>query len=653
MSSSVSIDIASLEGAISALTGLASRIESQRMSVLNGTPCSVPSLSDGTVAAVASWLTEQEPELSTRLDLAKLLAGKGGTSATYTSDADTLANVQAMLGSELADRVNDVSYDTDPEDLEWLNGMVSARADDPAVMSQMYQDLEPQGTARAIAMLEANNNYGGGGDGSAMTLAETLRQGLATASTDTSFPSATYGREMTRWFVAPMLSDDEQDWLSENEVPIGSGASLLDFMMRDVDYDPDFLLGAAETLDEFEHLSKDGPMGDAAAWYSHNGYSSFDSDEPNGYEDPMAEMMRAMSRQPEVGYDFITEGDRADFYFDKRDWSLDGYDGIAALADRVSTDPDVYAANPEGAAMVASQFVDWTANSEGFNPEDAKAAGDSIGHLLKSYMPSMAAGLDGGGEDGEPGIHVPPLSAAGMGTMDNMPLFYREDLASMTGVAMANQDGMTSMAEGVSDYRQTQINSLADQLADDPQNIDLRTQLNSVLKDDAELRGFTTKIAGQTQIDDAYSTDQQRQAFVNLLSEGAKAVPIPVPGANFVVGQGIDLGTDAINDSWGNTTDAVVDDAGKQAYNGVAQMNYETYGSLVEAGVIDEADVDPSFFDSSGDFKPWSEVSQGDNAQSYSEASAQAISPYISDEDLQTTFSSRFEEFYDNPGGGD
>lgn len=97
------------------------------MSVLNGTPCSVPSLSDGMVAAVSSWLTEQEPELSTRLDLAKLLAGKGGTSATYTSDVDTLANVQSMLGKELADRVNDVSYDTDPEDLEWLNEMLSAR----------------------------------------------------------------------------------------------------------------------------------------------------------------------------------------------------------------------------------------------------------------------------------------------------------------------------------------------------------------------------------------------------------------------------------------------------------------------------------------------------------------------------------------------
>ena len=83
----------------------------------NGTPCPVPSLSDGTIAAVATWLTDQEPELSTRLDLAKLLDTEGAGVATYTTDADTLANTQQMLGSELAERVNDISYDTDPDTL--------------------------------------------------------------------------------------------------------------------------------------------------------------------------------------------------------------------------------------------------------------------------------------------------------------------------------------------------------------------------------------------------------------------------------------------------------------------------------------------------------------------------------------------------------
>ena len=117
MSGSVSIDIDALQGAISALTGLAGRIDSQRNNVLNGTPCELPSLSAGTIGAVSAWLTDQEPELSTRLDLAKLLASEGANVVSYTTDADTLANVQQMLGHEMAERVNDVSYDTDDD---WL-----------------------------------------------------------------------------------------------------------------------------------------------------------------------------------------------------------------------------------------------------------------------------------------------------------------------------------------------------------------------------------------------------------------------------------------------------------------------------------------------------------------------------------------------------
>ena len=109
MSGSVSIDIDALQGAISALTGLAGRIDSQRNNVLNGTPCELPSLSAGTIGAVSAWLTDQEPELSTRLDLAKLLASEGANVVSYTTDADTLANVQQMLGHEMAERVNDVS----------------------------------------------------------------------------------------------------------------------------------------------------------------------------------------------------------------------------------------------------------------------------------------------------------------------------------------------------------------------------------------------------------------------------------------------------------------------------------------------------------------------------------------------------------------
>jgi hypothetical protein len=647
MSSSVSIDISALEGAITALTGLASSIESQRNRVCNGTPCSVPSLSDGTVAAVATWLKDQEPELSTRLDLAKLLDTHGAGVATYTTDADTLANTQQMLGHQLAERVNDISYDTDPETLKMLNEILANRSTDVKVMSAMYQDLEPKGTARAMAMLESN--YQSYGDDSALDLAKTLRTGLASATKDPYFPGETFGRELTRWFTAPLLDDDEQEWAMEN-IPGMSGASLLAFMMRDVDYGPEFLKGAADELATFEKNMQDGDFGPATFWYGHNGYGAFDEGKYDGsYADPMAEMMRAMSRQPEVGYEFIREEGNADYFFDKRDWSNDGYDGISALADRVSTDPDIYEAHPQEAAMIASQFVDWTADSSGFNGEDAKAASDSVSHLLSAYMPSMAAAMDGGGDDGDPGTLSAGLNLPGYGELDNMPRFFRGDLSSMTGVAMSTEDGMTSLAGGVSDYRQTQINALAGELADHPDDINLRTQLQSVMMDDAELRGFTTKIAGDNEISDAHDTDQQRQFWTNLLAEGAKQIPIKPPIVGTVVEHGIDMGTEAVNNAWANTADGVEDDWEVNATNGVGQMNYETYASLVEAGVIH--DNVPSGFMDHGEMRGWNDIPL-DQRSDYAARAADEMRSYMPDESLENTYRGRFEDFYDDPSGG-
>ena len=568
--------------------------------------------------------------------------------ATYSIDTDSLAATQEMLGGELADRINDVAHDTDPETLDMLNEILGNRATDVQVMSAMYQDLEPRGTVAALSRLEENMRFAGAPE-HALALAETLRQGLATASRDPYFPPD-FGSELTRWCVAPLLSDDESEWARDNGLYPTAGASMLAFMMRDVNYDPTFLSGAAEQLAEYEKMTEDG-IQPATDWYYHTGFSPLDPEGEVGENvDPMAEMMRAMSRQPEVGYDFLqTEGNAA-YFFDRRDWSKDGYDGIAALADRVSTDPGVYEDHPEGAALIASQFVDWTANSEGFNAEDAKPASDSVGHLLSTYMPSMAAAMDGGGEDGDPGTHNPPLEVIGFGEMEHMPRFFREDLANMTGVAMSTEDGMVDMAEGVANYRQTQINTLADQLADNPDDIDLRTQLQGVMLDDSELRAFTTKIAGETEISDAHNTDQQRQFWTNLVAEGVKQVPIKPPIVGTIVEHGVDLGAGAINDAWANSADGVEDDWEVNATNGIGQMNFETYASMVESGVVPESEVPASFYDDRGELLGWNDVPVEDRS-SYAARAAQEMGPWISDESLESTYRSRFEDFYNDPSG--
>ena len=230
-----------------------------------------------------------------------------------------------------------------------------------------------------------------------------------------------------------------------------------------------------------------------------------------------------------------------------------------------------------------------------------------------------------------------------------MPKFFRGDLASMTGVAMSTEDGMASLAGGVSDYRQTQINALASDLADHPDDINLRTQLQSVMMDDAELRGFTTKIAGDQEISDAHDTDQQRQFWTNLLAEGAKQIPIKPPIVGTVVEHGIDLGAGAINNAWANTADGVEDDWEVNATNGVGQMNYEAYASLVEAGVIDDP---PPGFQSHGEMRGWNDIPLNERSDFAARASDEMRS-YMPDESLENTYRGRFEDFYDDPSGND
>ena len=283
------------------------------------------------------------------------------------------------------------------------------------------------------------------------------------------------------------------------------------------------------------------------------------------------------------------------------------------------------------------------------NCEAISAASDSVSHLLSSYMPSMGAAMDGGGEDKEPGIMSAGINLPGYGELDNMPRFFRPDLASMTSVAMSTEDGMAQMAGGVSDFRQTQVNALAVGLADDPDNIDLRTNLQSVMMDDAELRAFTTKIAGETAISDAHSTDQQRQFWTNLVAEGAKAIPIKPPIVGTVVDHGITLGAGAINDAWANSADGVEDDWEVNATNGIGQMNYEAYASLVESGVVSESDV-PDAFMQDGEMLGWNDIDTGDRSD-YGSRAAGEMATYMPDESLENTYRSRFEDLYNDPSG--
>ena len=95
----------------------------------------------------------------------------------------------------------------------------------------------------------------------------------------------------------------------------------------------------------------------------------------------------------------------------------------------------------------------------------------------------------------------------------------------------------------------------------------------------------------------------------------------------------------------------MTDEWEENATNGIAQMNYETYASLVESGVINEDDVPPNLLDANGDIKGWNDLGSPADRSSYAANASQGMSAYISDENLESTYRSRFEAMFENPGG--
>ncbi|MCD9154981.1 DUF6571 family protein [Aeromicrobium duanguangcaii] len=649
----VKIDIDMIGAAITAAEDLASSIDSQSAAARSASPISLPSLADGTVGKKSQWIRDHLEDLTTRRDLAILLDTKGTGSASYTVVNDTLSGVKEMLGQELADSVSDLDHKTDPDEIARITAMLETWNKDGDVMSSMFLKLGPDGTVGAMANISSLMGYGGSGDPDAYAdLAERLRTGLSTASNDPGFPAEQFGRDLVRYSVAPLLTDEEQRAFAEN-FPTGmNGANILTFLMQDTNYHDDFLLGAARTLDEFEQMSKDGML-DASGWYNHNGHGPLDTGRDGGwYDDPMAAIMHNFGENPQAGLTFFTEDpDRQKYYFNDRSWEADGYGGISHAVEGIGTDATNLKNHAEDTTGLVSRFLDQVANSPGFNAEDATAASPHIADLLKFYMPAVDSALRNGPAEGD-GTSG-PFSLDHFGDFDHYPVLFTDDLDSLMSVAMSTQDGTQSIAEGVGGFQKTQLNNIAAELAANPDDPNLRTELRDILQRNASLQGFTEYTVGTVEIEGAADRDAQRQAYIDLVSDAAGMVPLPGADQLGEVGgklldygwsQATELGTNAAGDSWASEEAGATDNAEKRAEAGSNRLKVDTFLSLVESGVIPRDEVPDHWFKNGrligvGDIPP-------EQMGSYTQSAMNGVNDYATNYDLEGAYRESFESFY-------
>lgn len=567
-------------------------------------------------------------------------------------------DAQTRLGKEISDRLdstlNDDDYKLSKEEADRLNSMLSAYTDDSTVASGLYKDLGADGTVASMARIEEYLRMQSPDSGSLNTLASNLRSGLASASNDPGFPAEKFGHDIVK-YAGPSgvyLSNDEQDALRDRYPNWGGtgGASVLTYLMKDHDLNGNLVLGAAEELDKFEQA--DGPL-DAKTWYHHTGHGSLGAGE-NGYgADPMAAIMGNLGDHPEQGYEFFhgEHGkERQDFYFDKRTWQADGYAGISELAEGIGTNQELLKEHPQETTGLVSKFFHDVSDNEGFNAEDAKAASPHVAELMKFYTPGVDAALNNPGTGG-PGTE--PFKLDHYGNMDPYPKFYKDDLENMMKVSMSTQDGMTSIAEGVGAFQQTQINNIAVELAQNPNDPGLRTELRDVLERGGHLQGFAEHAVGEVEIDGAKDRDAQRQAFIDLTSEVAGMVPLP--GAEQVgelgskvidygVGQAIDLGKDAAGEKFANEAAAATSNAETRASEGVNRVELNALFALERAGVIDIPNSDETFV-KDGKVISLSEVPAGD-VDRYAHEAMNYLNEYVTSADFEGSYKNAFLAYY-------
>lgn len=512
--------------------------------------------------------------------------------------------VKAGLGAEVADGLDRMARDPqafgDADTVARYTALLGALGDDPDVMAPMYRRLGADGLLGTYDGLASFMGYSD--DPNLATLAGELRSGLQVATRAEGFDGEAFGQELVQ--LATRTADgDTMDAYFDTYPSSPLHAAVLDYLMRDGDYGEDFVRGVAWQLDEFER-TVDPQL--VQSWMQHTGMGSplngLDAD-PGSLlgrtPDPMGATMGQLGKHPALGLEFFSDGDgeeRAEFYFAERDWSRDGFQGIAEAALGIGTDPGNIENAGEDTGMLVSRFFDLLPDNPRFDADHAAAGAEPVADLLKHYMPAVESALrDEGSAD--LGARLRDIDTKPyLGSFTNYPVLDFDDLDGLLKVALSTEDGMARIAEGVAGYRQVQLTNFAMQHPDGAGSAEMGT----ILADSARLEGLMQGAVGAIAIDGAVSRDQQVAAFTGLVSEAAGLLPVPYADEmGDVVG---DLGkkawetawghvqeipSDRITETFGNYEDSTRAEQAREAQVGRSRMVITTYLSLAEAGVVE------------------------------------------------------------------
>jgi hypothetical protein len=185
----------------------------------------------------------------------------------------------------------------------------------------------------------------------------------------------------------------------------------------------------------------------------------------------------------------------------------------------------------------------------------------------------------------------------------------------------------------------------------------VRTQLRDVLQRTSGLQGFTEYSVGQVEIDEAVSRDEQRQAYIDLVSDAAGMVPLPgaeqigelgSKALDYGWGKAVELGTDAAGEHFASDAEGATDKAETRAEEGSHRVKVNAYIALVDAGIIPRDEV-PDIWFQNGSMIDASDIDPSEMSQ-YTQSAMNGVSEYVTNSDLETAYKNSFLDYYQPAG---
>lgn len=525
---------------------------------------------------------------------------------TSSSDLTPQAIANAMAGLSASIVAGEGGGST-----EDLRRLLEIYGNDPEVMSEFFLQLGGANTVALIDELGDSYGYSNGNDLSSLEVAQRLRTGLSLASQGWDEPTATqFADEL---FNGTPDAEMDNGWLEPGRI------AAIGYLFGDsanAPMGPTLTSAAAVQVDIWERTKGweavayglPGTLGDPGMGAT----SLFGADRPHGAElftapqnssdpdqfwwsniDAAGEIFETLGLYPDDAYEFLDGGSgepsRMDYWFGDRDWSVDGFDGIADLlagAQQVEGGP--YSSPPidavaERMAELTSQGIWALAGNDSFLTENlTEDASGALATSIAPYLDGIADYMLRRGPQDPDGYGVFDATQFWSGSEVATPVLS-DDVLSLFLAAVGSHDAGAQVVQSTIDgFQEYYIRAGIAH----PELLDEGLSRSTWLQGALDGSGITGHIGAAERYDEA--VDETIDGFMDVIG----ALPIPglsdlggVAGVvgGYVQGQVEDALVQAWKDSL-HTTDAVTaqmsDQANALAVNATLNVGYQLQAVL-------------------------------------------------------------------------